>query len=88
MHHSQFGGGNLIKGEPVSAIIVEDAQHPGKWAAQKLERGVLEEKGSRLQGATALAAHLWFPRPGAGVIPPVFEVYQSSKVPATSWDSW
>lgn len=43
VHHTQFGGGNLEKGETVSAVIVEDVQNPGKWAAHDVQRASLAE---------------------------------------------
>jgi len=46
VHVSAFGGGNLTPGEPVSAIIVEDTQTPGKWQARALQRGPLGEDGT------------------------------------------
>lgn len=45
VHVSAFGGGNLVPGEIVNVIIVEDPQSPGKWQARALQRGPLGEDG-------------------------------------------
>jgi len=43
VHASAFGGGDLMKGETVNCIIVEDPQSPGKWQARALQRGPIYE---------------------------------------------
>lgn len=55
VHVSFFGGGELLQGEIVNAVISEDSSNPGKWCARELVRGPLNEDGvleewSREQG--------------------------------------
>jgi len=38
VHHSSIGGGQMLQGEPVSAVLVEDNQNAGKWAAIDVRR--------------------------------------------------
>jgi len=45
VHNSACGGERLVEGEMVSAVLVEDAKNPGKWAAQALQRGPAGEDG-------------------------------------------
>jgi len=42
VHASQFDGKNLLEGEEISCIVVEDQQNPGKWAAMEVQRTFTE----------------------------------------------
>jgi len=38
VHHSECGGQHLTEGEVVTAVVVQDAQNPGKYAARQVSR--------------------------------------------------
>lgn len=39
VHNSACGGEHLAVGEVVTAVVVADGQNPGKWQAQRVQRG-------------------------------------------------
>merc|ERR1712217_63499 len=36
VHHSSFGGGSLVVGEPCEVVVASDRMNPGKWRAASL----------------------------------------------------
>jgi len=54
VHHSSMGGGNLVQGETVTAVVAEDNKNPGKWAAVDVQRGPLRLPPQQLQSQQPL----------------------------------
>jgi len=66
VHHSETGGGNLIEGEAVTAVLTQDEKNPGKWAARDVQR--IAEASSRSRRFTPPPSPNFIPGPP---IPPI-----------------